>query len=291
MTRDRTIEWATAVAFGVSTLASIGFAVAYWRGGNTQWEGVSAALAFGGLATGLGLWGVSLLPADPSGDEAVEQRHPLASSSDERAAFAADFVTGEQELARRKVLGAMAAGAVAAMGGAALFPLRSLGSRPWRALRTTPWRAGMRLITPEGRAVRPGDLEIGQVLTVFPDLPGRPPGDSAGDTQTLLIRLDPAQFQPAPERADWAPEGAIAFSKVCTHAGCPVGLYDAVSHQLVCPCHQSLFDVLDQARPVFGPATRPLPQLPLSVDGDGYLVAQGDFPEPIGPGFWARDGG
>ncbi|MEZ5410129.1 MAG: Rieske (2Fe-2S) protein [Acidimicrobiales bacterium] len=289
--RERVIEAGTALAFLVSMLASIGFAVAYWRGGQTQWEGVTAALAFGGLGLGLGLWGVELLPSDPSGKEAVQERHPLASSPDDRAAFTADFVTGEQELARRTVLGGMAAAAVAAMAGAALFPLRSLGSRPWRALRTTPWQAGMRLITAEGRAVRPADLEVGQVLTVFPDLPGRPPGAAAGDTQTLLIRLDPTQFKPSPERAGWAPDGAIAYSKVCTHAGCPVGLYDAVRHQLVCPCHQSLFNVLDEARPVFGPATRPLPQLPLTVDGEGYLVAQGDYPEPIGPGFWAREGG
>ena len=81
----------------------------------------------------------------------------------------------------------------------------------------------------------------------------------------------------------------MAYSKLCTHVGCPVGLYQADTHELLCPCHQSTFDVLDGARPSFGPATRSLPQLPLSIDRDGFLVAQADFDEPVGPGFWNRD--
>ena len=81
----------------------------------------------------------------------------------------------------------------------------------------------------------------------------------------------------------------VAYSKVCPHAGCPVGLYEPDTHRLYCPCHQSVFDVLDAAEPKSGPATRPLPQLPLAVDADGYLVARSDYTEPIGPGFWNRD--
>jgi ubiquinol-cytochrome c reductase iron-sulfur subunit len=83
----------------------------------------------------------------------------------------------------------------------------------------------------------------------------------------------------------------VAFSKVCTHAGCPVGLYQPSSHELFCPCHQSAFNVLDAAAPTAGPATRPLPQLPLAVDENGFLIASGDYPEPVGPGFWSRPGG
>jgi ubiquinol-cytochrome c reductase iron-sulfur subunit len=104
----------------------------------------------------------------------------------------------------------------------------------------------------------------------------------------VLIRVAPGLLQPKPGRATWAPEGFIAYSKVCTHAGCPVGLYQAESHQLLCPCHQSAFDVLDAAKVVFGPAFRALPQLPLAIDNEGYLVAQSDFHEPIGPSFWNR---
>ncbi|HYP22826.1 MAG TPA: Rieske (2Fe-2S) protein, partial [Actinomycetota bacterium] len=93
------------------------------------------------------------------------------------------------------------------------------------------------------------------------------------------------------EGAEWAPEGCVGYSKICTHAGCPVGLYRAQAHELLCPCHQSTFDVLRGAVPTFGPADRPLPQLPRGVDDEGVLIALGDFPEPVGPGFWnLRDG-
>ncbi len=270
-----------AAGFALSVLASMGFVVVFWVGGQTQAEGVAAAVAFGGLALGLGLWGTKLLP----GGTDVEHRHPLGSSPAERAAVAADFAAGEHEIGRRQVLGGMAVTAAVALGGAALVPLRSLGPRPGSSLRRTGWGAGTRLVTAEGRALKADDLAVGEVVTVFPE-----GGISPGDSQTLLIRLGPTELRPRPLRADWAPDGHIAFSKICTHAGCPVGLYDAVNHQLVCPCHQSLFDVLDEARPVFGPATRPLPQLPLSIDADGWLVARSDYPEPVGPGFWGRNG-
>jgi ubiquinol-cytochrome c reductase iron-sulfur subunit len=111
----------------------------------------------------------------------------------------------------------------------------------------------------------------------------------AADAQTLLIRL-PREV-PAPGPEDWTVEGAVAFSKICTHAGCPVGLYEAASRELFCPCHQSTFSVDDGARPRFGPATRPLPQLPIGVDTRGFVVALSDYQEPVGPGFWTRPNG
>ena len=132
--------------------------------------------------------------------------------------------------------------------------------------------------------VNVGDLEVGGVITVFPE------GNvGSADSQTLLIRLANHAVTTRPGRETWAPEGYVAYSKVCTHAGCPVGLYQAGTERLLCPCHQSTFDVLDGARPVFGPAARSLPQLPLAVDGSGYVVSRGDFSGPVGPGFWDRD--
>jgi ubiquinol-cytochrome c reductase iron-sulfur subunit len=110
----------------------------------------------------------------------------------------------------------------------------------------------------------------------------------AADSQTLLIRLSPTEYEGEPGREDWAPAGHVAYSKICPHAGCPVGLYQPETRELFCPCHQSVFQVLQGARPTGGPATRALPQLPLDVDDDGYIVARGDFPEPVGPGFWSR---
>jgi ubiquinol-cytochrome c reductase iron-sulfur subunit len=104
----------------------------------------------------------------------------------------------------------------------------------------------------------------------------------------LLVRLDPSDLKISPERANWSYDGIVAYSKICTHVGCPVALYEQRTHHLLCPCHQSTFDVTDECKVVFGPASRPLPQLPIAVDKDGYLIAQSDFTEPVGPSFWER---
>jgi ubiquinol-cytochrome c reductase iron-sulfur subunit len=145
----------------------------------------------------------------------------------------------------------------------------------------TAWRPGIRLVTPEGAPVGVGDVPVGGVLTVFPERQTR-----RADAQTILVRVDPTTLQPLAGRESWSPEGYLAYSKICTHAGCPVGLYEQSSNSLFCPCHQSVFDVLNGAEPVAGPATRALPQLPIEIGPDGFLVAQGDFTEPVGPGFW-----
>jgi ubiquinol-cytochrome c reductase iron-sulfur subunit len=188
----------------------------------------------------------------------------------------------QEHMERRGFLAKMLAVAVGALGLAALFPIRSLGARPGRELYETEWREGVRLVTLDRAPVRTEDLDIGGVITVFPE-----EFTEAADSQTLLIRIDPEDYDPLPGREDWAPEGFIAFSKVCTHAGCPVGLYQPTSHELFCPCHQSVFAVLEAAVPTAGPATRPLPQLPLAIE-NGYVVAQSDYLEPVGPGFWRR---
>jgi ubiquinol-cytochrome c reductase iron-sulfur subunit len=133
----------------------------------------------------------------------------------------------------------------------------------------------------DGEPAHREELEVGSILTVFPEgVPGSPDG------QTVLIRVDPGELRLPPDRAAWAPEGFVAYSKICTHAGCPVGLFRAETHELICPCHQSTFDVLEGARPRSGPAARPLPQLPIQLQPDGTFVALGDYPEPVGPSFW-----
>jgi ubiquinol-cytochrome c reductase iron-sulfur subunit len=178
-----------------------------------------------------------------------------------------------------------------ALGLIAIFPLRSLGkplgTGPASPLEHTAWRKGARLVNSRGIPVKIGDIAIGGFETVFPEFD--PTTEEAPvSAQTLLIRLRPGEDRPRRGRENWSLDGHVAYSKICTHAGCPVGLYEQQTHHLLCPCHQSTFDVTDGCRPLFGPAARSLPQLAIAVDADGYFIAQGDYNEPVGPSFWER---
>jgi ubiquinol-cytochrome c reductase iron-sulfur subunit len=269
------------VSFLLSTAASGGLVVVYLLGGQPQAEGALLFVALGGIAVGLVLWAHRFLPPGPY----VQERAPLPSSALERRAFVEDFERGVRVVERRAFMGRLLGLALLGLGAAAVFPIRSLGPNPGRSLFKTAWRRGSRVVRTDGSPVAVQDLEVGSVLTVFPE-----GAETAADSQVILIRVDPAGFRPLPGRESWSPDGYLAYSKICTHAGCPVGLYEQRTQRLFCPCHQSVFDALDGARPLAGPATRPLPQLPLTVDGSGFLRARGDFPEPVGPGFW-NDGG
>lgn len=273
---DRRARVITAL-FVVSAGCAIGLAVVYWQGGQPQLEGVLLAGSLVGLAVGVVLWASYFLPQGPY----VGERHEFSSSPAELEALEEDAERGGV-IGRRKAIVRSLAAAAGALAVAALFPLRSLGPRP-RALAATPWHDGVRLITGDGRPVRAALVPDGGLVTVFPETEN---GSEYG--QAVLVRVDPSQLVLPPGREDWAPEGLIVYSKVCTHAGCPVGLYLADSHELLCPCHQSAFDVLHHAEPVFGPAAAPLPQLPIRIDADGFLVARGDFSEPVGPAYWNR---
>jgi len=154
-----------------------------------------------------------------------------------------------------------------------------------RELARTSWKKGMRLVRKNGTPVRLGDLQIGALESVYPPVPG---GDRIADSGTMLIRMQPEQFKARAGREDWAVEGHVAYSVICTHLGCPVKLYEQQTHHLFCPCHQSIFDASDGAKVLFGPAARALPQLAISVDADGYFIAQGDYSEPVGPSYWER---
>jgi ubiquinol-cytochrome c reductase iron-sulfur subunit len=274
-------ERGAAVAFLVAMVAAVALAVVYWQGGRPQAEGILLSLALGGIGVGIVLWAKHFMPDD----EVAEARHPMASSPAEVAAFRSDFEAAESSLRSRRLLVATAGGACAALGVALVFPVRSLGPRPGRGLKETPYRGGgKRLVTEDGSPVRPGDLEEDSFVTVWPA--GH---TDAADASTLLIHFRPDQgFEARKGREGWTVDNLVAYSKLCTHVGCPVGLYQSASGLLLCPCHQSTFDVMRGAKPVFGPAARSLPQLPLDVDADGYLIATGDFSSPVGPGFWDR---
>lgn len=266
-------------AFALSIVASLALAVVYALGGQPQLEGALLAVSLGSLGAGIILWAKDLLTPE----EISQERQPESSPPGVRSAAEAALAAGERQVTRRRTLSGLLFGALGALGVAALFPIKSLGPSPGRSLLQTQWTPGARLVDEAGRTVGIRDLDVGSVITVFPEgFIGAPA------SQAVLIRVEPGSLQLPPERLAWAPQGFIAFSKICTHAGCPVGLYQATTHTLLCPCHQSAFDVLRGAARVFGPASRPLPQLPLMVGADGRLRARGDFPEPVGPGFWTR---
>lgn len=266
-----------AIAFAVSTVAGLSLALVYIRGGNVQAEGILLALALGGLGWGLAEWAGKLMPAGP---EVGDYADPPVPGAEEEVAGVVEE-GWEESFGRRKFLFRMLGAAAAAMGLALVFPIRSLGPSPGTSLLRTSWARGIRMVREDGRLVQASDLAQGGVITVFPE--GH---TDQADSQTLLIRVDPATIQAPEGREDWTADGLIAYSKICTHAGCPVGLYRVATHDLFCPCHQSTFDVLDGAKPIAGPATRALPQLPIEVDDEGYLVARDDFSEPVGPSFW-----
>lgn len=274
----RTGERFATTAFLVSAGAAIGLAVVYARGGNPQVEGALILVSFGALGAGLVTTAHRVLPSEPF----VEERERLPTTPEDRRAFAADFERGES-LTRRRFLAGSLLAAVGAIAAALLFPIRSLGPSPGRSLEQTPWRRGRRLVNEQGAFVAADEVPLDGLVTVFPE-----GAVGSADGQVVLVRVRPELIRPIAGREDWTPEGLIAYSKVCTHAGCPVGLYESRTHQLLCPCHQSAFDVLDGARPGFGPAARALPQLPLEIDSDGLLVARRGFLEPIGPAYWNR---
>ena len=278
MNGGRGAEARASVGFLLCFMASGGLAFLYWRGGQPQLEGALLAVALGGLCFGFVIWANQLLESGPF----VEERHELVPTEAQREQVEEDFERGG-EIERRGFLLKSLGLALAGLGVAAVFPIRSLGPDPGRSLQTTPWRRGLRVVTDDDVPILADEVPFGGLVTVFPE--GHP---GSADGQAVLVRVEPGLIVPRPGREDWAPRGLLAYSKVCTHAGCPVGLYEADEHQLLCPCHQSTFDVLDGARPVFGPAAVSLPQLPLAIDTAGFLRARGDFSGPVGPAWWTH---
>ncbi|HEX6257668.1 MAG TPA: ubiquinol-cytochrome c reductase iron-sulfur subunit [Euzebyales bacterium] len=266
-----------ALAFLVSMLASAGFIAAYQLDAGTQWLSLTLAAALGSLGAGLAWWSRRLMPHESS----EEGRPILVPPAEEGRETAETFQAGRRAIRRRGLLGGLLAAALGALGLGTVWPARSLGPAPSSGLRQTGWREGVYLVDERGNRIASDTLDFGGVVTVFPE--GR---DPRADDQVVLIRI-PLEDLDLPEgRANWTPEGYVAYSKVCTHAGCPVGLYQNVGYLLLCPCHQATFDVVRGAIPVFGPAPRELPQLPLAVDDAGLLLAAGDFSGPVGPDRW-----
>jgi ubiquinol-cytochrome c reductase iron-sulfur subunit len=276
----RRAELRVALCWSLTLLASIGLAWVYVDGGQTQVEGALWGVAFSGLGIGFILWARDLLPGN---DVTASRGHHDMSAEPDRHAVATSLTRGIDPMARRPFLFKMLGAVGGVFGLAAIFPLASLGPRPHNDLLHTKWGRLTRAVTEDGNPIRSTDIPVNGILTVFPeghlDDPLSP---------TLLINVGNEPFEVQKGRENWNLGGVVAFSKICTHAGCPASLYNVYTHQLVCPCHQSTFDVLSDCKPVFGPASRSLPQLPLTTDANGYVVSQSDYHEPVGPGFWNR---
>ena len=312
--QERRAEVVVAFWFLLSAAGTFAFVIMNFAGDKhkqyyTPVLGICLGVAIGGLGMGMINWAKKLM----GDEEAVQDRENHTASPAELEATEHVFVRGvettgitKRPIIRRTLL--LAGGALGLVGVIPILNLGPLIGRRPRALEETSWRftkpttdvsgkqvQGIRMTDQFGRPIKLGDIAAGGLLTVFPALEQNPEDPDRyeepslqvkGDSTVLLIRLRPGEL--TGKNKDNTYFDHIAFSKICTHAGCPVSLYEQQTHHLLCPCHQSIFDASDGGRPIFGPAARPLPQLAITVDDEGYFIATGDFKEPIGPTFWER---
>lgn len=286
-------ERVVAALFTLSAFASIGFIAAYVGLELPNYDavlrsnlalGTSMSVAFLALGVGATIWVRYLMPQV----ELTEERKPLASPEKDRREFAETFTQGrdtsgfvKRPLVRRTFLAASVPLAVAP-----IVLLRDMGPLPGTSLRHTVWRKGTRLmVMGSNRPLKPADFSSpGGMITVVPE-GYQDNQDVLAKATTIIIKFAPGQLKP-PTNMNWTVDNIVAYSKICTHVGCPVALYEQTTHHILCPCHQSTFDATRGAQVIFGPAARSLPQLPITTNEQGYLVARSDFHKPVGPGFW-----
>lgn len=293
----RAETWTAILLFG-ATLAALAFVAIYaFADADTQLLGLSIAVALALIAAALILAASLVVPqetleeprpdfAQPKDDVDGPKTHDIrgfsAHQPEEEAALT--LREGTDGVTRRRLLGTAGAAAGVGLGAAALVPLASLGPAVGDRLAESPWKDGVRLVEENGMAVKESDLEVGSFLTAFAQ-----GADKEGlATSLAVVRVRPEELELPEDRADWAPEGILAFSKICTHAQCAISLFRyplfaerSPGPALVCPCHYSTFNVLDGGERIFGPAVRPLPQLPLRIE-DGVLVAAGPLSGAVG---------
>jgi ubiquinol-cytochrome c reductase iron-sulfur subunit len=284
---DRRAENLVLLLFGGATLCAVGFVVVY------AWDAIPNQTQFLGLALGLALAFVSaaciVIAKRLIVTEELEEEYKLPDPDEEQALVQLVDESGDR-LTRKRLLVLAGAGAGTALGAALLAPAASLGPLlDVSSLYRTPWRRGVRLVDEAGKPFRADEIEEETFYTAYPEHAER---EQMG-APLVVVRLQPAALRLPGARRGWAPQGILAYSKICTHAGCAIALYRkptfaAVEPRpaLVCPCHYSTFDVADGGGVLFGPAGRPLPQLPLEIDGAGELRAAGNFSGPVGPSWW-----
>lgn len=288
--------------FGLAALLLVAFVVAYFAvpkeasflglGASNLALGATIGLALLLIGIGAIQWSRSLM----TDVELVEERHELRSSDEDRAAAVDVVMQGgrESKIGQRKLIRRSLIGALGLLGIPPIILLADLGPLPGNKSAHTIWRKGTRIVNDVTMTpLKLEDLQLGQLVNAVPETlqdlhEGKERNNARAKSAVILVRMKPDEVRTVPKRRNWGIDGVLCYSKVCTHVGCPVNLYEQQTKHVLCPCHQSTFDLADEGRVVFGPAARNLPQLPIQVDPDGYLVAQSDFTEPVGPSYWER---
>ncbi len=300
----RRSERAVALLFTVSMLATVGFIASYvtipheraiyvFPIGHVNALNFALGLTLGVALFTIGAGAVHWARTLMSDVEIADERHPIEAAPEVKAKVMADFRDGAKEsaLGRRKLIRNTMFGALALFPLSGVMLLRDLGPLPGTKLRHTMWRKGLLLVNMNtNEPLRASDVAVGSLTFAKPE--GLEEHDEDFQTEIakaalMIVRIQPDNIKDKRE-LEWSHEGIVAYSKICTHVGCPISLYEQQTHHVLCPCHQSTFDLSDGARVIFGPAGHALPQLRIGVNDDGYLEALGDFEEPVGPAFWER---
>ncbi|MEU7601150.1 Rieske 2Fe-2S domain-containing protein [Streptomyces sp. NPDC040724] len=297
-------ERTVAMLFTLSMLATIGFIASYviFPVGKIVYIfpiGKVSALNFAlGMTLGTALfcigagavhWARTLM----SDVEVAAERHEIAAPPEVKAQVLQDFRDGASEsgIGRRPLIRNTMLGALAMLPLSAVMIMRDLGPLPEQKLRKTVWAKGKLLINDNtNEPLRPEDVLVGSLTFVRPEGLEEEQHDfqvQIAKAALMIVRIQPEDIKDKKE-LEWSHDGIVAYSKICTHVGCPISLYEQQTHHVLCPCHQSTFDLSDGARVIFGPAGHALPQLRIGVNDEGFLEALGDFEEPVGPAFWER---
>jgi ubiquinol-cytochrome c reductase iron-sulfur subunit len=281
----RWAELAVLWALILAGAAAAGFIAVYALGADTQWLGLLLGLAFAFLAAGAIVTGKALVP-----QEQREQERESLDHEKEDLDIAVYVQEAGEGITRKRLLTRAAGAAGLTVVGALLVPLASCGPfLDTEQLRRMAWRGGRRLVDEKGRPLRAEELAVGSMMPAYAEGVDRERLDSS----LIVVRLEAGDLLLPEQRVDWAPQGILAYSRICTHAGCAVSMlrYPLYSPKvprpaLVCPCHYSTFDPATGGDVIFGPAGRPLPQLPVAVDANGELRAAGPMSGPVGPSWW-----
>jgi ubiquinol-cytochrome c reductase iron-sulfur subunit len=310
---SRRAERQVAACFGAVPLLALGFVAVYFFMPTTwavQFAGLHASAQhtwlglLGGLAVLLvGIGAVQWARLIMGDQEISEERHPAGSSTADREEVLGDVDEGiaQSDMPRRKLIATTLKIALPALALPALVPLLDMG--PWpgpgtraATIETTIWSEGVHLVTDVTyKRIKAKDMVVGELVNAAPeniqDLDNDPTAKARATAKAaiIIVRMDPNTIKIPQSRKDWQVDGILCYSKICTHVGCPISLWEQLTHHLLCPCHQSTFDLGNSGVVVFGPAARSLPQLPITTDSEGYLVARSGFSVPVGPSYFERD--